>query len=468
MLLFLKVIPKIGIFKVTELKKVFFILPVFAIIGYFLLLAPSSQSMRLATPGPPPDFTLVVSGQELGYLEPCGCAEGQIGGFPRRDSMLLQLTSSGKNLLRIANGNLISDAGRQSELKAEIGFTALKEMAYAAFNVGPLDLLLEIEPLKYFSNTSGIPFLSANLFQGEARVFQPFALHSVHSKNFQGQVAIVGIISRQFEIYAENASADLILKAPEDVLRELIPQLSSECEFIVLLAHAGIDEAKALAKAFPQIDVIIVGGEQLDALRESTSIGDTVLLNPGTKGKALGMLDIRWDKDEKNADSHFELLTLSERIPDSPRMMDLIFMYQQMLAAENLSEEVERELPSTGGMYAGNTSCKTCHASEYASWKNTKHSHAYHTLVEKGHENDPDCLTCHTVGFGFQTGFISAPQTPTLADVGCENCHGVGGNHVKNPQPEYGKVTKANCLTCHTSENSPNFDYDVYFSKILH
>ena len=141
------------------LKKVFFILPIFAVIGYFSLLAPSSTSMRPATTESLPDFTLVVSGQELGYLEPCGCAEGQIGGFPRRDSVLLQLTSGGKNLLRVANGNLISDAGRQSELKAEIGFTALKEMEYAAFNVGPRDLLLGIEQLNYFSNTSGIPFL---------------------------------------------------------------------------------------------------------------------------------------------------------------------------------------------------------------------------------------------------------------------------------------------------------------------
>ncbi len=432
------------------------------------MLVPNSQSMRPATTGSPPDFTLVISGQELGYLEPCGCAEGQIGGFPRRDSVLLQLTSGGKNLLRVANGNLISDAGRQSELKAEIGFTALKEMEYAAFNVGPRDLLLGIEQLNYFSNTSEIPFLSANLFQGEARVFQPFALHTVHLKNLQRQVAIVGITSQQFEIYAENASADLMLKAPENVLKELIPQLSSACEFIILLAHVGIDEAKALAKAFPQIDVIVIGDEQSEALRESVSVGDTVLLNPGTKGKALGVLDIRWDKGEASANSHFELLTLSERIPDSPRMTDLLFMYQQILAAENLSEEVDREIPSTGGMYAGNASCKTCHASEYASWKKTKHSHAYHTLVEKGHETDPDCLTCHTVGFGFQTGFISEPQTPTLADVGCENCHGVGGNHAKNPQPGYGKVTKANCLTCHTTENSPIFDYDIYFPKILH
>ena len=436
---------------------------ILALIGCFLFSTSRSTAIEY-----PPDLTLIVSGSELGYLEPCGCVEGQIGGFPRRDSVLLQLASRGKNLIRIANGNLVSEAGRQSELKAEIGFAALKEMEYIAFNVGPRDLLLGIEPLKYFSNTSGIPFLSANLLQDEVYIFQPFTLHSVQLKNFQGKVAIIGVISEQFGIYAENANSDLRLKAPESVLRELTVQLSSECEFIVLLIHADIDEAKSLAKSFPQIDVMIVGDETSDALREPISIGNTVLLNPGRKGKALGMLDIQWKKGEKITNSHFQLLALSERIPDSPRMVDMLLLYQQMLAAENLMETVEKAPLSTGGMYTGNGSCKNCHAVEYASWKKTKHSHAYHTLVEKGNEKDPECLTCHTVGFGFQTGFINQSQTPTLTDVGCENCHGIGGNHIKNPQPGYGQVTKTNCLTCHTPENSPNFDYDVYFPRILH
>ena len=30
--------------------------------------------------------TLIFSGGELGYLEPCGCSEGQLGGIARRDS----------------------------------------------------------------------------------------------------------------------------------------------------------------------------------------------------------------------------------------------------------------------------------------------------------------------------------------------------------------------------------------------
>ena len=237
-------------------------------------------------------------------------------------------------------------------------------MEYAAFNVGPRDLLLGVERLTGFSNTSGMPFLSANLFQGNELVFQPFVLRSVQFRDCQGQVAIVGVISQQFEIYAENASADLMLKAPEDVLRELIPQLSAKCDFIVLLAHANINEAKALAKAFPQIDVIIVGDEQSEALSEPISIQDTMLLNSGTKGKALGMLDLHWEDNGNRGDTHFQLLTLSERIPDSPRMTDLLFVYQQMLAAENLAEDVQQEPLSTGGMYVGNASCKTCHATD--------------------------------------------------------------------------------------------------------
>ena len=32
-------------------------------------------------------------------------------------------------------------------------------------------------------------------------------------------------------------------------------------------------------------------------------------------------------------------------------------------------------------------------------------------------------------------------QRVKRADVGCENCHGAGGNCVKNPQKGYGQVT---------------------------
>ena len=448
--------------------KVIFPFLTLALIGVVLQLALSSQSMRPPEVESVPNLTLLISGEELGYLEPCGCAEGQLGGFPRRDSVIQQLAVKGKTLLPVANGDLIDNASRQSELKAEIGFAALKEMGYAAYNVGERDLLLGIDRLKYLQDMSGIPFLSANLFHGGSRVFQPFVLHTVNLQGNQIQVAIIGILSQSFEIQVENAEVGLRLEDPVVVLGDLVEQLDQAADCIVLLAHTDLAESEGLASTFPQIDVVVSGHEIEELQEDPVLVENTVLLNTGTKGKAVGQLDIRWSDDKAAPDYRFQALSLSERLPDSPRMIELLTLYQQMLSAENLSEDIEREPPATGGMYVGSASCKGCHAEAYALWKKSKHAHAYETLVSHGHATDPECLTCHTVGFGFQTGFVNMETTPNLPDVGCENCHGVGGNHVKNPQKGYGQVTKADCLTCHTTQNSPKFNYGVYLPKIRH
>ena len=448
--------------------KLIFPFLILALIGLILRLASSSQSMRPTEVESGPNLTLLISGEELGYLEPCGCTEGQLGGFPRRDSVIQQLGGKGKTLLPIANGNLIDDASRQSELKMEIGFAGLKEMGYVAYNVGERDLLLGIERLKYLQDASGIPFLSANLFHGENRVFQPFVIHTANLHGSQIQVAIVGILSQSFEVQVENAGADLRLENPVAVLKGLVEELDQAADCIVLLAHADLAESEGLVSAFPQINVVVSGHEAEELQEDPVFIKNTVLLNTGTKGKALGQLDIRWSDDKAIPDYEFQALSLSERLPDSPRMVELLMLYQGMLLAENLSVDLEREPPATGGLYVGSASCKGCHPEAYAIWKKSKHAHAYQTLVSHGHAADPECLTCHTVGFGFQTGFVSMETTPNLPDVGCENCHGVGGNHAKNPQKGYGQVTKADCLTCHTAENSPKFDYKLYLPKIRH
>lgn len=78
-----------------------------------------------------------------------------------------------------------------------------------------------------------------------------------------------------------------------------------------------------------------------------------MLLNTGTKGRAVGQLDIQWSNDKAVPDYEFQTVSLSDRLPDSPRMIELLMLYQQMLTAENLSEELEREPPAAGGVYMG-------------------------------------------------------------------------------------------------------------------
>ncbi len=412
--------------------------------------------------------TLIFSGAELGYLEPCGCSEGQLGGIARRDRFLQQFRANGNVIVPIANGNLIQDVSPQSELKADIGFFALADMEYIAYNVGERDIQFGVEHLSALSEQNGLPLISANLYQGSSPVFTSYLLHTVQMPTDIVKIGIVGLISPNFTVYAENA--DVRIREPNTVLKALIPELTENADVIVCLFNGTKVEASKIQDNFPMLDVVVVSNDKTEML-PSPVLPDRQLVNTSTKGKSICSVKIYLDINGNPIVEDSQQHLLGEQIPDSQRMTDLLALYQQMVADENLTGSVPRGEQDTGDPFVGSATCKTCHIEEWTSWKATKHSHAYHTLEVAGHETDPECLTCHTVGFGFSSGFLSVEETPNHLDVGCENCHGAGSAHIKDSNPtrtDYGTVTEATCLTCHTTENSPKFNFTHYFPEIVH
>ena len=68
------------------------------------------KSSKLFAQWPKPEAVLVVSGEMDGYLEPCGCTEGQLGGLIRRYDFVERLREprTGRYAL-IDLGSLIKD-----------------------------------------------------------------------------------------------------------------------------------------------------------------------------------------------------------------------------------------------------------------------------------------------------------------------------------------------------------------------
>ena len=93
---------------------------------------------------------------------------------------------------------------------------------------------------------------------------------------------------------------------------------------------------------------------------------------------------------------------------------------------------------------------------------NTAHAGALGTLQQIGMGTNPNCLPCHTVGFGLPTGYTNQTKTPDLAGVQCENCHGAAANHAANPQDFTVKprveLAAEVCGGCHTDSHHPTFD----------
>ncbi len=122
--------------------------------------------------------------------------------------------------------------------------------------------------------------------------------------------------------------------------------------------------------------------------------------------------------------------------------------------------------------FSGNDACIVCHPTQTATWNFTNHSLAFDTLVTRGADHDPKCVSCHVVGFGAPGGYTEAGRTQYLENVGCESCHGPGGGHLaakSKASAAPGTLDyRAVCKGCHDAQHSLGFEYESFLSKISH
>jgi hypothetical protein len=111
--------------------------------------------------------------------------------------------------------------------------------------------------------------------------------------------------------------------------------------------------------------------------------------------------------------------------------------------------------------YAGSRNCADCHGSTVTAVAATPHTRALQSLREIGQDKNPDCLKCHTVGYGLPTGYKDQASTAHLAGVQCENCHGPAANHSANPE-DFTVIPKVDlaaevCGGCHQGNMVPAY-----------
>jgi hypothetical protein len=188
------------------------------------------------------------------------------------------------------------------------------------------------------------------------------------------------------------------------------------------------------------------------------------MVNAGRKGKVVGRLEFACDGVRQSPP-----IPLGPEWGDAAAARTLLNRYLSRVNGEGLLERLPR-LPDTDGRrFAGTARCESCHSDAHHTWQQSAHSHAYQTLIAAGHDRDPDCVGCHVVGLGTESGFRSRSATPHLTDVGCESCHGGGAAHAQAPTEHPMPRTAAQaCATCHVAEHNPDFDFARFWAKIRH
>lgn len=421
------------------------------------------------------DLLIIFSGEELGNLEPCGCFEGQIGGISRRYALIDSFRKQKKIILPVSLGDLTKSSGRQEVIKMEILCCALERMDYILHNLGEKDLEVGPQLISYLSQTNKVAFLSSNV-----QITSPFPTkinkyvlkEYVDSKN-SFKIAFLGILSKSF--FNNNISDFVNIIEPIKALELLVKQLHDKANLIILLSHAPLGESIEIAKLFPEIGLIITGHGIEEPKDSITYVNNTAIVSSGTGGKYIGVAE--YSINNKLAPLYakvftksksVEIIPLDNKYKDSLEMVSLLKDYQQMLMDEDLLSKTP-QMPLLNGLsYVGNLTCGTCHKLVYDHWSKTQHGVSYNTLVNKGHQYDPECIRCHTTGYGFISGFLNYENNQNLINVGCESCHGAGSEHVKNVSNVYGVTDESICDMCHDNEHSPEFQFKGYWERIKH
>jgi hypothetical protein len=442
-------------------------------------------------------INIVFTGEENGYLEPCGCSKGELGGLPRRHTLINLLRRNKENCVLLSLGDISREVGRQDEIKMEITFKALDQMGYFAHNIGEKDINMGLELLSYLSQTSEVNFISSNIvfLNSPGLNVMPYAIKEIEIGKTTMKIGILGILSP--ELIDDSHQQNIEVMDPIVSLRNLLSDLNGKTDILVLLSHAEIDDSIKLAETFPKLDLVISGHKVDEPALYLKRVNNTSVVPVGEKGKHLGVITFspgHWQGGEiKNnkiympiskleyydmyryygtgtqiEDPAIEIIQLDERFENSPEIEGLLKIYQQRLKDEELLKRVFKVDPPSSSAFIGNDDCAICHNKIFRHWAETRHASAYETLVRVEHEYDPECVSCHTIGLHYYTGFETVESTPKMKGVGCESCHGPGSNHKETQSKDYGSVSADNCVVCHEDEHSPNFQFEEYWQKIVH
>lgn len=375
--------------------------------------------LPLAVEGGETTLNILYTGSLNGELEPCGCSpKTDFGGLARMSGYILRNKNSLYPYVLIDAGNFSDRDSAQGRMKAEAALKAFSIMKYDAVGF--------MNREKSFSNDFFVSMIQS--------LKVPFVSDSYPCKR---------------SVSVNRGALEVVISASPEGFRE------------GALNVLVTDKPAADLTTADKWDVIISSsGEILDA---PVQMKGSLFVSGYPRGKNLGILTLSVDGEGRVKKFKHRFEALGPDIKEDALVRDVLDEYDANVAAL-----LKTERPPAGSTYLGVAECGKCHQTFVESWEQTRHAGAFASLQKTGKAEDPECIICHSVGFGEEGGFYTIDTTPDLANVQCEECHGLDREHVTHYEKPMRRVTVSVCLKCHTQENSPDFDYEKYLKKVIH
>ena len=288
-----------------------------------------------------PDLVIVVTGQQKGYLLPCGCSKPQVGGLERRYNLLQMIKAQGWSYVAVDLGDIAqrtAPAGLPNEqalIKYRYSMKALKEMGYSAVGIGENEVNLGLfNVLAEYSLNDIAPRVVVSNLVGAKDQFpemtEPWKFAQTAGSTVKvGTTSVVSptVIARM-ELLARAGQALAFEKKTTDAIDRTLKEMATKKVDIPIMLYQGLvsrngmkpphTEAMALAEHYPQFPIVVALSEEDEAparpvTMKSKTGSETLIVSLGRKGKFIGVIGVyKTGKANKPFDFAYERVELTE------------------------------------------------------------------------------------------------------------------------------------------------------------
>ena len=248
-----------------------------AALALVLLLAACATPPAQPPVRPPLQLTILHTNDHHGRFWPN--PDGEYGMAARKtviDRIRAEVAAAGGHTLLLDGGDVNTGVPESDMLDAEPDFKGMVLLGYDAMAVGNHEFDKPLAVLARQRQWASFPLLSANIYQGAPRMFEPFRIFERGGY----RIAVLGLTTDDTpKMVLPDHVQGLTFRKPADEAAQLVPQLRAKADMVIAATHMGhfpngIHGINApgdveMAHQVPGLDLIVGGHSPVCMLAEN-------------------------------------------------------------------------------------------------------------------------------------------------------------------------------------------------------
>ena len=257
-----------------------------------------------------------------GALENCYCPDHPLGSIEKRSLYINDFINSNPRTIVLDAGDFFTMS--KNLLKDSLVCEAYATIPYDGILLGDQELTRDENFLNNVLPKLESSIILSNL---EAPSFSFVRKYKVIKRGGLS-IGVIGILGgNAMKYYPKDIRDSIVLTDPASTVNEIVKRIRPRTDVIILLSHQGFDQDQVLAKSLKGVNIIL-GAHSQTVPKEPVIINDILISQAGREGYYVGLIELKLNKYKKIEDHIMSTISMTQDMPDHPRIMELIKYFE--------------------------------------------------------------------------------------------------------------------------------------------